>query len=378
MLSLLRDRLLGMAKRRFDFDLDLLNFGAPRAWIIGFADSLLKSERSNNPKSKPFPKIQKSKRTKLIFFLLVAFSSTEGLTQEINNYSTLFDVRDSSFTRISYDNDIFRGTDRWYTQGIGIDVYSYKLKKNPLNAMLFRLKDSDRDRFGIEFRTHGCTPSTILSDSVLIGDRPYAGVFSLGIARTSQRANKQVRMTSQFELGMIGPAALGEQTQTTIHKITGSDLPLGWENQIKNAPIINYSFRMENMSGLPFPRFFLTSTYYEVKLGTFQTNASCGIEFSIGQRNNPSAKTFHRVEYYLYSQSSIKIVGYDASLMGGIINRDGYHLRYSEINPLVLKQHLGFVIAVPHFSFAFDLAFISREIRSGLPHSWGGLRLTFY
>lgn len=316
--------------------------------------------------------------TKLIFFIALTFFSTAGRTQEINHYSTLFDVRDSSYTRITYDNDIFRGTDRWYTQGIGIDVYSQKLKKNPLNAMLVRLKHSDRDRYGIEFRTHGCTPASIVTSTILIGDRPYAGVFSLGVARTSQQSTKELRLTSQFELGMIGPAALGEQTQTTIHKFTGSDLPNGWEFQIKNAPIVNYTVRLEKGIKFGNPSIFKSSLFGQGKLGTFQTNVSGGIDLSLGWRNDPFSQNKHRFECFLYSQSAFTAIAYDASLMGGIINRDGYRLTYSNLKPLVFRQHVGIVLAVPHVSFAFDLAFISREIKSGFPHSWGGVRLTFY
>lgn len=314
----------------------------------------------------------------LIIFLVFVLSDLSVFAQEINNYSTLFDVRDSSYTRICYDNDIFRGTDRFYSQGIGIDAFSSRLKKNPINAVLLRLKNSDRDHYGIEFRTHGCTPSTILSDSALLGDRPYAGVFSFGSVRTSQQIERKLRLTSQIEFGMIGQVALGEQTQTGIHRIVGSDLPLGWQHQIKNSPIINYTLRLEKGTPVMIPSVFNSTVYAQTKIGTFQTNVSTGVEFSIGRRNHPFSETKHRFEYYIYSQSSVLLIAYDASLMGGIINRDGYHLSYSELNSLVLKQHVGFVFAIPHFSFAFDLAFISKEIKEGVPHSWGGLRLTFY
>lgn len=314
----------------------------------------------------------------LILFVIIIFTSASSFAQEINNYSTLFDVRDSSYTRISYDNDLFRGTDRWYTQGIGIDVFSSRLRKNPINSILPRLKNSDQDRYGIEFRTHGCTPSTILSDSVLIGDRPYAGVFSLGIVRTSQLKERKLRLTSQFEFGIIGQAALGKQTQTGIHKITGDDLPLGWQHQIKNAPILNYTVRVEKGPTFNLPKFINADVYLQAKAGTFQSNLSTGFGLGLGRLNTSFSTLNHRYSFYVYSQSSATLVGYDASLMGGIINRNGYHLSHSELNSIVLRQRVGFVIAVPHVSLAFEFAFISKEIKKGLPHSWGGVRLTFY
>jgi lipid A 3-O-deacylase len=315
-----------------------------------------------------------------IILILTLCSSFSSIAQEINNYSTLFDLRDSSFVRISYDNDLlaFRGTDDYYTQGIGIDVYSYRLRKNPLNKLLFSLKNSDRDRFGIEFRTHGCTPTSILSDSVLIGDRPFAGVFSFGITRNSHQNERRLRLTTKFELGMIGPAALGEQTQRGIHSITGDDIPLGWQHQIQNSPIINYMVRLELGTGLFVPRYFYSSVYGETKIGTFQTNLSSGAEFSIGPRNTSYSEEKHTYEFYLFGRSGVSVVGYDASLMGGIINRDGYFLSYAEIHPVVLRVQAGCVFAAPHFSIATQIAFLSKEIRTGSNHFWGGLRLTFY
>lgn len=314
----------------------------------------------------------------LIIFLFAVLASSSVFSQEINNYSSLFDVRDTSYTRISYDNDLFRFTDKFYSQGIGIDVYSPRLVKNPLNAILFRLKNSDRNTYGIEFRTHGCTPTSITADSILYGDRPYAAVFSLGAVRTSQQKERRLRLTSQFELGMIGPVALGEQIQTGIHRITGSDIPQGWKFQIKNSPIVNYMLRIEKGPQFRLPKFLRGDVYSQIKVGTFQSNLSAGFDFSVGRLNTKYSTLNKRFSLYLYSQSSATLVGYDASLMGGIINRDGYYLKYDEINPLVLRQKVGLLFGMRRFSFGFEFTFVSREIKAGLPHSWGGVRLTFY
>lgn len=313
-----------------------------------------------------------------LILILTVFICSSSIAQEINNYSSLFDVRNSAFTRISYDNDIFRFTDRFYSQGIGIDVFSPKLAKNPLNALLLKLKNSENKGYGISFRTHGCTPTSLTADSILYGDRPYAAAFSLGIVRTSQQNERKLRLTSKFELGMIGPVALGEQIQTGIHRITGSDIPQGWKFQIRNAPIVNYTLRIEKAPGFKLPKFLNADVYSQVKLGTFQSNLSGGLEFSLGRLNTSYSTLNHRFSFYLFSQSSATLVGYDASLIGGVINREGYTLFYSEIHPAVLRQSIGFVFGMRHFSFTFHFTYITKEIKGSLPHSWGGLRLTFY
>lgn len=322
--------------------------------------------------------IQKIEMKGQIVLTLLLLISKSSSAQEIDNYSTLHKVRQKSYTRISYDNDLFVGTDRYYTQGIGVDVFSARLEENPLNILLLHFGPNNRDSWGIQFRTHGCTPTTILSDSVLIGDRPYACVFSFGIVRTSQQKDLQLHLSSQFELGLIGQAALGEEIQTGIHRITKNDLPLGWQHQIQNSPIVNYTIRLEKRPNLGLPNYFHADGYVQAKLGTFQTNLSVGFELAIGRLNTLLSALARKFVVYGYSQTSLTLVGYDASLMGGIINREGYHLKYNELNPLALRQHVGLVLGARHVSFGVDFTFLTKEIKEGLPHSWGGVRLTFY
>ena len=117
----------------------------------------------------------------------------------------------------------------------------------------------------------------------------------------------------------------------------------------------------------------------EVKLGTYQTNISIGLDFSLGHKNNMFSGEENKVQYFIYAQSKLKAVGYDASLTGGLFNRSStYTINYSSINKLVAEQHVGFVFQLPHVYFGADLGFITPEFTGGNPHAWGGLRLGFY
>ena len=40
-------------------------------------------------------------------------------------------------------------------------------------------------------------------------------------------------------LGVAGPHAYAEETQSTVHEMIGSDIPGGWDFQIKDTPLIN-------------------------------------------------------------------------------------------------------------------------------------------
>ena len=43
-----------------------------------------------------------------------------------------------------------------------------------------------------------------------------------------------------IELGVVGPAALGKQSQKLVHKLTGANTPVGWAEQLNNEPIFRF------------------------------------------------------------------------------------------------------------------------------------------
>jgi hypothetical protein len=49
---------------------------------------------------------------------------------------------------------------------------------------------------------------------------------------------KHLKMSNELGIGIIGPAAGGEWAQTFVHKTIGSHIPIGWEDQLKNAFLI--------------------------------------------------------------------------------------------------------------------------------------------
>ena len=77
---------------------------------------------------------------KTIFFFLLLLPLI-SFSQRINNQISYRDMNSDAYVRLSYDNDYFTGTDKYYTQGINLEVVSHGLKKNPLNFLLLRSND---------------------------------------------------------------------------------------------------------------------------------------------------------------------------------------------------------------------------------------------
>ncbi|WP_028312292.1 lipid A deacylase LpxR family protein [Derxia gummosa] len=62
-------------------------------------------------------------------------------------------------------------------------------------------------------------------------ERPWAA-FLYG-ALSAHRLSDGLWRSVELKLGVLGPAALGRQAQTVVHKLTNSDTPAGWGHQLR-------------------------------------------------------------------------------------------------------------------------------------------------
>jgi lipid A 3-O-deacylase len=155
--------------------------------------------------------------------------------------------QDQNWTLNLYlENDIFSNRDEGYTSGlraawVSPDVTDY-LEDPTLPAWIRsinqRLTFFHKTRQGLQRNVTfsvGQTLYTPVDDrrsDLILEDRPYAGWLfaSLGY----QTRNDRELDTLEVRLGIVGPGALGQQSQDFIHKIRGIDRFLGWDNQLSN------------------------------------------------------------------------------------------------------------------------------------------------
>lgn len=109
-------------------------------------------------------------------------------------------------------------------------------------------------------------------------DRPYAAFLygSMGLITLERNHMDYVEAT----LGVVGPMALGKETQKFVHSITGSDNPQGWDRQLRNEPGAMLSWQRlwpetytANIGGL----YLRTAPYAGATLGNVYTYASSGL-----------------------------------------------------------------------------------------------------
>jgi hypothetical protein len=189
------------------------------------------------------------------------------------------------------------------------------------------------------------------------------------------------RLTTALEVGFIGPAAGGKPLQTFLHQITGNAEPRGWDYQIHNDAVLGYHLTFEQQLFATPHAELIGST--EASLGTLYTYASVGAQLRAGLLN-PYFNNLSGVNmssphlWQLYAQATLegRAIGYDATLQGGVFNRDSpYILTTGQVRRAVLHSSGSLVAARGGWSFTATAVYVSAEFAGGRTHRWGQLGL---
>lgn len=292
--------------------------------------------------------------------------------QLTDNHSTFSLINSDRYLRIHYDNDFFTNTDHYYTQGITIEYVNPSFRHSPLTRLLVRANDSSYQP-GLRFDLLGYTPTRINSDEILFGDRPFAGLMQLEQFALSRNPEKKLWIASSISAGIIGPAALGEEIQTNIHRWTGNKIPKGWQHQVRNDVILQYKLSVSKklVSAKP----FLLAGVATARLGTLENRIGTGVNFMAGLFDDPFLQTRKkRTTIYLFGQAQGSLVGYDATMQGGVFNRRSpYTIKAGDITRLTFQGETGMVLQLKKIWLRYSQAFRTKEFRSGKTHRWGGV-----
>jgi len=273
----------------------------------------------------------------------------------------------------TYSNDFFNETDRYYTQGINPALVLKVFRKLPLMKLLPQISGSVI-QYGLSGTQDCFTPSSIRRDTILRGDRPYAGLIFVGHFKISNDEKNKQRLSSQIDLGAIGPCAKCEEEQKGIHKMLVNIPPLGWEFQINNDLLLNYRVRYEK--SILSRNFLDLNGMAEMNLGTLYDNLGLGANLRMGKMQAYfENKRSKQLQYYVFGQGWIKAVGYNATLQGGLFSKSIYTLSANEIAPLVLRGSMGAVLAYKKVSVEYCRVFITREIKTWWAHGWGHINV---
>lgn len=283
---------------------------------------------------------------------------------------------------LNWDNDMIDYTDYYYTSGLSLEICHPSIAFSPLSAMLPRLRAST-NYYSLILMHHMYTPIYLDMEAIQENDRPFAAYLALGHRNISLSQQKMRRIESEFLLGVIGPAAGGSFAQNFIHE----DPSLGWQNQVHNDFVINYSLRYEQ--GVFSSRSISLAVYGGGQAGTLYDNLKAGLFIQAGRTmdryGNPLLTTGpekpfkKRIRYYFAFDVENKLMIYDATLQGGMINQSSPHvLSESQVNRYVLTGKFSTGIGFGRYAVEAEQFFLTPEYQGGRRHLWLRIRNIFY
>ena len=292
-----------------------------------------------------------------------------------------------NYISIRSDNDFWLQTDRYYTNGLVISHSSHVYASSPLTRLLlpfFRAEQVENE-FGLRIQHIMNVSVDTHNPFKLPYDRPFSAGLTLNQFRTILVPGQNLKLHSEFQLGILGNMALGAEIQSLAHSGNLYEAPEGWSYQIRNDLILNYSIR--GQYGLVVSKPFEWLLNAQLNIGTLYSN----IESGMGIRTGKMTGLFESLlpgtlignESFTFSLSldaTVRYIGYDASLQGGIIqrNKNLHTIPVDQIKRLVFHQSMGMDLQFKRHQLTMQQYYRSREIKTGISHSWISLRYAFW
>jgi len=305
--------------------------------------------------------------------------SVAGYGQAIDNALSYKNINTDDYVRINYENDFFSGTDVYYTQGIHLEIVAPALRRFLLSRLLWHPGYS-YIRYGIGAEHEGYTPRSYSAPEILYGDRPFAACLFLKTFLLALDTARKQRWSAALSTGVVGQAAGGMEMQTGIHRWLHDVIPRGWPNQVHNDAILNYQADYEKQL-VQAGHLFSVDAAGTARAGTLSDKASAGLTIMIGYFDSPysaatSSKSAFRI--YAYEHPEISVVGYDATLEGGVFDHTSpYTLSAASLSRITFQNRFGFVVVYHRTYLEYFQSLLSSEFRGEDFHVWGGVQIAF-
>lgn len=283
------------------------------------------------------------------------------------------------------ENDSVTPSDREYTSGIKLFYVSDEGRAAALGRALLNADADDETRFGAALGQSLFTPSDLDALAPPPGERPYAGwlysEFSLLVTRRSGALDM---LTAA--VGVVGPAALGEQAQNVIHGVIDARRARGWATQLRNEPGLVLSFdRLWRATSATRGFGVGVAPTIGASVGNVLTEARAGASFRVGW-NLGSGFSRGRIRPAAATDGAVQDSGaWSVSLFGGGVGRavahnvflDGSTFRRSlsvDRKPLTGEAEVGAALRVERIEIAARYVWRAREYETqGRMHEFGGL-----
>ncbi len=188
---------------------------------------------------------------------------------------------------LQWENDIFGGTDKDYTNGLRASYLSDLHPSTGVTGWVARtLMGADNEdpiRYGLAAGQSIYTPENLQATQPLPNQHPYAAWLYGEYAVLVQKPNQLDRMT--FQAGIVGEGAGGEWVQNNVHSLINDQEAKGWGNQIANEPGFNISYDRRWRALAEFESIglgFDVTPSAGLTVGNVNTQASAGLMLRMG------------------------------------------------------------------------------------------------
>jgi lipid A 3-O-deacylase len=299
----------------------------------------------------------------------------------------------------------FDAHDRHYTSGLKlVFAAAPEWSDEPLqwlNSIDFLQPWNDgfepgRTALGIVAGQNFYTPKTIEVEPVK-GDRPYAGwLYGGGFWQRGGDPDEQGRSTVldhfEFNLGIVGPSSLAEDTQKWFHERTGDPQPVGWDTQIHDEIAFDFIYRRKwnvplfrdgNFEGQFIPQAGFT-------LGTLHRQAEAALQvrigwdlpddFGVGRIDDVRAYTNLRSEknssFYFFGRVDGRAVEHNLFIEGNTWRKSTLT---AEAEPLVGLASFGFAAQLgEHVEITYAQTYLTHEYENQPgADGYGAVAITF-
>ena len=223
------------------------------------------------------------------------------------------------YVRLWAANDMFyvpNRTDQYYSAGIGGEYVLYPTERTWVT-------------YGV--RQDIFTPKEIEAVTLLTNDRPFASTL-LAAGGWGNFREGGLRLGHRLTLGVLGKPAGGGKTQNAFHRMVDfADEVPGWVNEVEADVVVNYRFTASK-DWLPTSPTAVV-TYGRAEVGSLYTNATAGARLGRTWAGSKARWRFH-----LAAAQELRAVGYNATLSGGLLNRDMRYLRTVRPERVVLQS----------------------------------------
>jgi hypothetical protein len=187
------------------------------------------------------------------------------------------------FLTLTTENDLYAtSSDQNYTNGIRATYFDVGAKTPEFAFLLakyipaFNVNKTTSVYYSLGQNLY--TPEDIAARTPNPKDRPYSA-FLYGTAGLTSITDNHID-DLEVTLGVVGPWALGEETQEAVHDIVNATDPSGWDHQLENEAglILSWQRRWPEAYAQAFgPLYFRFSPYAGASLGNIYTYGAGGI-----------------------------------------------------------------------------------------------------